>query len=148
MARHKTHYEIIESEPNESDTEGSSFLACGRDSAVKFSTDLARVDCKECLAANKRADAADTEKNKTGAAPTLKAIQDWAWRKADRQDVAVNVAQAMKWFKVDQETIMRLVGFVHAEDCEPYARQSDYFFIETGAPDLPPEKLEFGFDGE
>lgn len=49
MSRHKTHYEIYLSEPNESDTQGDSILACGAEYAEKTSTLSALVTCKNCI---------------------------------------------------------------------------------------------------
>lgn len=49
MARHRVHYEIYLSEPNESDTQGDSILACGVEYAERTATLSALVTCKNCL---------------------------------------------------------------------------------------------------
>lgn len=45
----KTHLEVIEQPPNESDPDGWSSILCGLESSENFTTHWPSVDCCNCL---------------------------------------------------------------------------------------------------
>lgn len=49
MPRHKTHFEVVISPPNESDNEGDSVIACALEYVEKCTTFSDLVTCKNCL---------------------------------------------------------------------------------------------------
>lgn len=68
--------------------------------------------------------------------PSFKEIQDYAWRKANRQHVPVTVFDAAKRFKIPAKTIVDIVRDIG----------SPYFYIVGDSPKA--EELTFEFDGE
>ena len=47
--KNKIHYEMVTQEPNESDPDGWSEIACGRDCVEYASENIKAVTCKQCL---------------------------------------------------------------------------------------------------
>jgi hypothetical protein len=49
MKNRTIHLEVIEQQPNESDTEGWSYILCGLEDVQEITTNRKFVTCKNCL---------------------------------------------------------------------------------------------------